>query len=105
MIVDPGTVRARRVMSRWARSPLTFGPAGRILATLVVIAPVAVVIFVNVFFLVAAAIWLFVLPAILRDIWRPGVVAVVEDELPARDDPADRPKHQSITGPPAPGRW
>jgi len=100
-----GTARSRRVTSRWVRSFETFGPAGRVVATVVTLAPVVYGIFANPFFLIASALWLFLVPAILRDIWRPAVVAVVEQEAPARDDPADRLRHQSITGPPAPGRW
>jgi hypothetical protein len=63
----------RRRISRWQRSPLTFGPLGRLLASLVVLAPLGLAV-LNVFFLLAGLLWLFILPRVLRDIWRPARV-------------------------------
>jgi hypothetical protein len=38
---------------------------------LVVLTPVVVGLFVSVFFFIAAAIWMFLVPLALRDVWRP----------------------------------
>lgn len=56
--------------SRWLRSEVTFGPVGRVVWTIVLVAPILFALFYSVFFIVAAAIWAFILPMGLRDIWR-----------------------------------
>jgi hypothetical protein len=60
-----------RNTSRWERSEVTFGPAGRVCVTILLFVPVWFGIFFNVFFLVAAAIWMFVLPMALHQVWQP----------------------------------
>jgi hypothetical protein len=96
----------RRPTSRWRSSEVTFGPRGRVVATLLVLVPVAYAVFVNVMFLVAAAIWgLFLLPWALRDIWRkvPDRDAAAEPAIPPVPGPiAER---ESILDRPAPRRW
>ena len=55
--------------SRWAKSDVSFGPVGRILITLVM---VAIGIFLAVFALLGAGLWwLVVMPWAMRDLWRP----------------------------------
>jgi len=49
---------------------VTFGPVGRVVATVLILAPVVFGVFVSVFFLVAAAFWACVVPFALRDVWR-----------------------------------
>ena len=56
--------------SRWARSSTTFGPVGRMLGTVLLLAVGA---WLTVFALVGAAVWWFVVvPWALRDLWRRG---------------------------------
>jgi hypothetical protein len=96
----------RRATSRWHSSQVTFGPRGRIIATLVVLVPVAYAVFVNVMFIVAAAIWgLFLLPWALRDIWRrvPNREAAAQEN--ARLVPGPILDGESILERPAPQRW
>ncbi len=63
----------RRVVptqSRWARSTTTFGPVGRLVGTVLL---VAVGVWLAIFALIGAAVWWFVVvPWALRDLWRPG---------------------------------
>jgi hypothetical protein len=58
--------------SRWAKSPTTFGPVGRIVATVLVCLPVWWFLFyTGGFGMVGLLLWvLVVLPWALRDIWR-----------------------------------
>ncbi|MBV9871584.1 MAG: hypothetical protein JO214_13275 [Frankiaceae bacterium] len=90
-------------MSRWKRSAVTFGPAGRVLATVVALLPVWWLVGVNIpglamsyqiGWLFAGFLYtVFVAPMILRDVWK---------RVPDRDRPPvlDLP---SDPGPPAPG--
>jgi hypothetical protein len=93
------------VHSRWKASEITFGPVGRIVATGLVLVPVLYGLFVNVFFLVAAGIWCFLLPGVLRDIWRRTRVG----ERPSLDGvtvPAREPEEENMIGRrQAPRRW
>jgi hypothetical protein len=71
--IRPGT-------SKWKRSAVTYGPVGRVVATVLVLFPVVFGALFSVFFLIAAAIWLFgIVPIALRGIWR----QVRDDEAPA----------------------
>lgn len=56
--------------SRWTSSATTFGPVGRMVGTVLLL---AVGVWLAVFALVGAAVWWFVIvPWALRDLWRPG---------------------------------
>ncbi len=71
--------------SRWGRSDVTFGPAGRVVATVVVLLPM-VWFATSVGGVVGLVLYGFVLlPWALRDIWRPTRRAATdEEELQAR---------------------
>ena len=58
--------------SRWVRSDVTFGPVGRLVATGLALAPVWwFVVYGGVFGIVGLIVWVpFLLPWVLRDIWR-----------------------------------
>lgn len=57
--------------SRWKSGPTTFGPLGRIVATLMLLVPVWF-FWANPVGWICLAIWLiFVMPLALRDIWKP----------------------------------
>jgi hypothetical protein len=59
--------------SRWEKSTVTFGPFGRIMMTILVLAPIPVLVLsaATGFAIVGLGIWLFlVTPWALRDIWR-----------------------------------
>jgi len=85
-------------------SAVTFGPVGRIVATAVVLLPTVFALFVNSLFILAALIWLFVLPRALRGIWARAHVGDVQDlsEPPPRPD-AD--PHDTIAGRAGTRRW
>jgi hypothetical protein len=58
--------------SRWAKSDVTFGPVGRVVCTLLLVAVGVWFLAVSVFGLVGGALWwLIVTPWALRDLWRP----------------------------------
>jgi hypothetical protein len=64
---------ARRPRTRLGRAVASFGPAGRIAATLLLLAPVWWFVTTNTLGVVALPVWvLFVLPKALRDIWLGG---------------------------------
>ena len=62
--------------TRWRKTPTTFGPVGRILATVGLVVPLAFMVVGGMIFTAAwagALIWLVVvMPKGLRDIWRAG---------------------------------
>jgi hypothetical protein len=98
--------------SRWATSAVTFGPVGRMVASLLLLLPLWWFInYAGVFGLVGAVIWILkILPWGLRDVWRPVRVPANEaDVIRARaemmqgaDTPPDAP---SINERPALKRW
>jgi hypothetical protein len=91
--------------SRWARSEVTFGPIGRIVCTALLIAPILFALFYSVFFLIAAVIWLFVLPVALRDVWRAVKVRGTAEPIvmpPELEPPAPG---ESINDRKPPTRW
>lgn len=95
--------RAVPVHSRWRSSSVTFGPAGRVVATVLVLLPFVLAIFVNALFIVAAAIWLFTVPTALRSIW--ARVRIGEREL---SDPGPSPAidpEDGIAARQGPRRW
>jgi len=81
------------VKSRWISSEVTLGPVGRIVLTVVVLAPAIFGIFVSAVFFIFGVLWLFIVPMALRDIWR----AV---HIPGTGKPIDFPQDPT---PPAPG--
>ena len=61
---EPGT--------RWRASPVTFGPVGRVLATLALCGvPILVLATMGAPLIPFVGIWLCFIPLGLRDIWRP----------------------------------
>lgn len=80
------------VHSRWRSSAVTFGPVGRVIATLLVLGPFVFAIFVNSLFIIAATIWLFTAPTALRHIWarvRVGERELIESEPLPDAEPED----------------
>jgi hypothetical protein len=68
---------AGSIMTRWRKTPTTFGPLGRVLLTLVLVVPLPVFIVIAVFSggleAGGAVIWgLIVMPLGLRDVWKAG---------------------------------
>lgn len=53
---------------------MTVGTAGRVGVTALLFVPVAFGIYFSVFFLVAAVVWMLVLPMALHQIWQPARV-------------------------------
>jgi len=66
--------------TRWAKTPTTFGPAGRVLCTVGVLVPLLVMIvggFVDMFAWGGAAVYgAVIVPWAMRDIWKAGQVRV-----------------------------
>jgi hypothetical protein len=68
------------VKSRWRKSATTFGPVGRIVATIALVVPFILFVVISIFtggmVLAAPVIWGFVImPWGLRDTWRAGQVS------------------------------
>ena len=73
--------RYRPEFSRWQKSASTFGPLGRIVATLLLLIPVYFFFHAGVIGIVGLAMWLFVvMPMALRSIWQRVPVRSEEDE-------------------------
>jgi hypothetical protein len=62
--------------SRWQGGAMTFGPAGRVIATMVwgAMPLAAVVLLAPPFSLVFVVVWLFLAPRGFRDIWAPAPI-------------------------------
>jgi hypothetical protein len=95
-------------MSRFARSELTFGGVGRVVATILFLFPVYFALdLAGVFGILFAVPYLvMVVPQGLRWLWQPAPVELVEDPLP----PADPTPHPPAAGAAiadreAPSRW
>jgi hypothetical protein len=80
---QPSGAQPRQVLTRrtrWQKTPTTFGPAGRLLATVGVLIPLVVMVvggFVDMFAWGGAAVYAAVIvPWAMRDIWREGRVPV-----------------------------
>jgi hypothetical protein len=75
--------RAERVFrtTRWAKTDTTFGPVGRLVATLALLVPLAVMLvggLADPFVWGGAAVWgAVIMPWGLRDVWKAGQVASV----------------------------
>jgi hypothetical protein len=106
----------RRPTSRWRRSAVSYGPAGRLLTTALVLLPVWWLLGANIralalryqigFFFAACAWTAFVVPALLHDIWKrvpyggPPPPPIVVPPEPAAPAPGE-----SISDRPSPSRW
>ena len=101
--------------SRLQPSVLTFGPLGRVVCTLVVVAvPVGFLVFGGLFGLVGAITWVgWVLPRALRDTWRRAALPSTEltrlRDATARqvaEQQRIRPVHGALDpDSPPPSRW
>jgi len=72
-ITDPDLVAPLMTYSRWKKSDSTFGPTGRMVATLLLIAPLPLVgmAIATGIGIIGAGIYIFiVMPLALRDIWK-----------------------------------
>ena len=97
-------VRLVPVHSRWRSSAVTYGPVGRIVATAVVLLPIVFAVFVNSLFMLAALVWLFMLPTALRSIWARVHIGDVDD-LGEPDPRPDIDPHDTIAGRTGARRW
>ena len=91
--------------SRWRKSTVTFGPLGRVVWTIILVIPILFAIFVNMMFLVAAAIWSFTLPLALRDVWRRVPNPDYEPPIVLPPDPPTLKDGESLHDRRPPGRW
>ncbi|HEY5455871.1 MAG TPA: hypothetical protein VIJ96_10405 [Acidothermaceae bacterium] len=94
--------------SRFAPGELTFGAAGRVVATILFLSPVFFALdlagVLGIFF--ALPYVTLVVPQGLRWLWQPAPVELVADLLPAATPVADPPPAGSgIAGRQAPTRW
>jgi hypothetical protein len=91
--------------SRWRRSTISFGPVGRLVWTVVLLIPILYAIFINMVFLVAAAIWAFILPMALRDVWRAVKNPDYEPPIVLPPDPPTLKEGESLHDRRPPRRW
>jgi hypothetical protein len=86
---DPEAAAALMSYSRWKKTDGTFGPAGRIIATLLLVVPLPVFALgvASGIGIVGAGLWVIVvMPWALRDIWKRGATHV-QPPLPAQSRP------------------
>jgi hypothetical protein len=105
----------RQPTSRWRASATSLGPLGRLVTTAIVLAPVwwlsaadvaTLAVEYRIGFFFAACAWtVFVVPLLLRDIWKkvPNHDATPILELPEERGPI--PPGESIHDRSAPSRW
>lgn len=93
------------VRSRWLRSEVTFGPVGRVVCTVLLIAPVVFGIFVSAVFFVFGVLWLFIVPMGLRDIWRAVRVPGAPPPIVIPEEPKPPAPGESIQDREIPRRW
>jgi len=100
--------------TRFERSVLTFGPLGRVVATVVVLLPLAwFALYANMWGMVGVPLYLiWVVPRALRDVWRPAALPATEltrlrDEMQVAADVAARYADRPVADPENPGqpRW
>jgi hypothetical protein len=75
------TLRPTVVRSRWRKTPTTYGPVGRLIATATLVIPFFVLLAIGILdggmTIGGAALWgILVVPWGLRDTWRAGTVSV-----------------------------
>jgi hypothetical protein len=68
------------VRSRWRKTPTTFGPVGRVIATIALVIPLVFFVVIGVLTggltIFGAGFWgLIIMPWGLRDTWRAGMVS------------------------------
>jgi hypothetical protein len=73
------TLTAPVQKTRWRKTPTTFGPVGRILATTGFVVPFILFVILGIatggFLIDGAALWgIFILPLGLRDVWKAGQI-------------------------------
>jgi len=76
---DPDTVAPLMTYSRWKKTDGTFGPAGRLIATFLLLMPLPVLAFAiatGIGIIGAGVYVLVVMPWALRDIWKRGATRV-----------------------------
>jgi len=86
---DPEAAAALMTYSRWKKSDGTFGPAGRIIATLLLLVPLPVLALAvaSGIGIIGAGIYVVVfMPWFLRDVWKRGATHV-QPPLPAPGRP------------------
>jgi hypothetical protein len=99
---SPADQRSGGRYSRWERTSTTFGPLGRSLSTVLLVAWI-----VSAFFTMFVVLWLvlaFVGGWILREVWKPGwipVERIVESVTPTPVRPELHPEPQAAPAP----RW
>jgi hypothetical protein len=85
---------------------VTYGPAGRIVASVLILIPILYAIFVNFFFVLAAAIWAIVIvPWAYRDIWRRVRFGEAPPSIVIPPESGPIPDGTSILDRKAPRRW
>lgn len=108
--VDQPVHGSTRRRSRWAHSEVTFGPRGRIVATLGMFVPVWFFLFHGgAYGLVGLPIWVFTfLPMGLRDIWRASPPTAADRQAVALQEALARPERplgEAIRSRPGQQRW
>jgi hypothetical protein len=86
---DPETAIPLMSYSRWKKTDGTFGPTGRIIATVLLIVPLPVLalgVATGIGIIGAGLYVIIVMPWALRDIWKRGATHV-QPPLPARGRP------------------
>jgi hypothetical protein len=74
--------------SRWQASAYTYGPVGRVVATVLVAAPVVYGLVFDIFFLIAGSLLLPVAVVALRHIWAPVPIRRSSPAVPPFASPA-----------------
>jgi hypothetical protein len=87
------------------RSEVTFGPTGRIVCTVLVVAPALFGIFVSAVFFIFGVLWLFIVPLGLRDIWRAVRVPGAQPPIVIPPEPKPPGPGESIQERKLPRRW
>jgi hypothetical protein len=107
-VVDVAVMTAHWRTSRFAPSELTFGGAGRVVATIVFLSPIYLAFdLAGVFGLLFVLIYVvMVVPQGLRWLWQPAPVELVVDPVPADAHAGEPPQPGSgIADRQAPSRW
>lgn len=105
----------RPATSRWRAGATSFGPVGRLVATAIVILPVWWLYGANVvslafsyqigYFFAAAAWTIFVVPLVMRDVWKRVPNRDAPEQLILSPEPGPPPPGESILDRRGPSRW
>lgn len=101
-LAQPGPTVVVPVRSRWNRSEVTFGPVGRVVATVAIVAPLIFMLVFSLVFLIAGLLLLPVAWMALKQIWQPVKVDTVRLPGPLPPTESSTP---SIMDREAPQRW